>query len=72
MDDEEVRPHAEEAEEEDLIDQLRQMPVGVNDPHLIGDAGPTDVPPGTDPPSAEPPPTDPPSEADTSAEDAWG
>ena len=39
-------------EDEDLLDQLRDMPVGVNDPNIIGDAGPTDVPPGTDPPSA--------------------
>ena len=35
-----------------VLDQLRDMPVGVNDPNIIGDAGPTDVPPGTDPPSA--------------------
>jgi hypothetical protein len=26
--------------------------VGVNDPNIIGDAGPTDIPPGTDPPTA--------------------
>ena len=39
-------------EDDDLLDQLRDMPVGVNDPNIIGDAGPTDVPPGTDPPSA--------------------
>ena len=38
--------------EDDILDQLRDMPVGVNDPNIIGDAGPTDVPPGTDPPSA--------------------
>ncbi|MDQ3573903.1 MAG: hypothetical protein M3404_03140 [Actinomycetota bacterium] len=38
--------------EDDLLEQLRDMPVGVNDPNIIGDAGPTDVPPGTDPPSA--------------------
>ncbi len=35
-----------------LLEQLRDMPVGVNDPNIIGDAGPTDVPPGTDPPTA--------------------
>ncbi len=35
-----------------ILDQLRDMPVGVNDPNIIGDAGPTDVPPGTDPPTA--------------------
>ncbi len=38
--------------DDDLLDQLRDMPVGVNDPNIIGDAGPTDVPPGTDPPTA--------------------
>ena len=38
--------------DDDLLDQLREMPVGVNDPHIIGDAGPTDVPPGSDPPTA--------------------
>lgn len=38
--------------EEELLDQLREMPVGVNDPNIIGDAGPTDVPPGSDPPRA--------------------
>jgi hypothetical protein len=26
------------------------MPVGTRDPNIIGDAGPFDVPPGTDPP----------------------
>ena len=39
-------------DDEDLLDQLREMPVGTNDPNIIGDAGPTDVPPGTDPPRA--------------------
>ena len=38
--------------DEDLLDQLREMPVGVNDPNIIGDAGPTDIPPGSDPPTA--------------------
>lgn len=33
-----------------LIEQLRDMPVGTNDPNIIGDAGPLDVPPGSDPP----------------------
>jgi len=37
---------------EDILGQLRDMPVGVNDPNIIGDAGPTDIPPGTDPPTA--------------------
>jgi hypothetical protein len=42
-------------DEEDALDRLRDMPVGVNDPNIIGDAGPTDVPPGGDPPSPAPP-----------------
>ena len=33
-----------------VIDELREMPVGTNDPNIIGDAGPLDVPPGSDPP----------------------
>ena len=37
-------------EDEGLLDRLREMPVGTNDPNIIGDAGPTDVPPGSDPP----------------------
>ncbi len=37
---------------DDLLDQLRDMPVGVNDPNIIGAAGPTDIPPGSDPPTA--------------------
>ncbi len=41
-------------EDEGTLDRLRQMPVGVTDPNIIGDAGPTDIPPGTDPaPSGE-------------------
>lgn len=39
-----------EDEEEGVLDRLREMPVGTNDPNIIGDAGPTDVPPGSDPP----------------------
>ena len=35
---------------QDVIDELREMPVGTNDPNIIGDAGPLDVPPGSDPP----------------------
>ena len=44
-------PLRPENEDEGVLDQLRDMPVGVNDPNIIGDAGPTDVPPGTDPPA---------------------
>lgn len=32
------------------IDRLRKSPVGTNDPNIVGEAGPTDVPPGVDPP----------------------
>jgi hypothetical protein len=39
-----------EHEHENLLDELREMPVGTNDPNIIGDAGPLDVPPGSDPP----------------------
>lgn len=37
-------------DDESVLDRLREMPVGTNDPNIIGDAGPTDVPPGSDPP----------------------
>lgn len=36
---------------EGVLDRLRDMPVGTFDPNIVGDAGPTDVPPGTDPPA---------------------
>ena len=47
-----------------LVDRLRGTGVGVEDPNIIGDAGPTDVAPGRDPdgglfavdPDGEPPP----------------
>lgn len=32
-----------------LVDRLRGTGVGVEDPNIIGDAGPTDVAPGRDP-----------------------
>ena len=34
---------------ESLIDRLRGTGVGVEDPNIVGDVGPTDVPPGRDP-----------------------
>lgn len=37
-------------DKESLLDELRQMPVGTADPNIIGEAGPSDVPPGSDPP----------------------
>ncbi len=45
-------------EDEDALEALREMPVGVNDPNIIGDAGPTDVPPGPDPPRTPREPSD--------------
>ena len=51
MDDEaDLPPTADPEEEEGLLDRLRDMPVGTLDPNIIGDAGPTDIPPGSDPP----------------------
>lgn len=35
--------------EDDPIDRMRHSGVGVEDPHIVGDVGPTDVPPGADP-----------------------
>lgn len=34
--------------DESILDKLRGSPVGVNDPTVVGDAGPTDQPPGSD------------------------
>ena len=34
---------------DDLLDRLRGTGVGVEDPNIVGDAGPTDVAPGRDP-----------------------
>ena len=40
---------------ERLADKARGSGVGTEDPNIIGDAGPTDVPPGKDPDAAWPP-----------------
>ena len=42
---------AEPEGSEGLVDKLRNMGVGTEDPNIIGNAGPTDVAPGTDPPA---------------------
>ncbi len=34
---------------DDVLDRLRHTGVGVEDPNIVGDAGPTDVAPGRDP-----------------------
>ncbi|MCB1017279.1 MAG: hypothetical protein KDB10_19490 [Acidimicrobiales bacterium] len=36
-------------EDEDLLDQARGTGVGTEDPNIVGDAGPVDVPPGHGP-----------------------
>jgi len=36
-------------EDESLLDRLRGSGVGVEDPNIVGDVGPTDIPPGIDP-----------------------
>lgn len=45
-DERDERTEPSDDEDEGVLEQLREMPVGVNDPNIIGDAGPTDVPPG--------------------------
>lgn len=39
----------EAADGDDLLDRFRGTGVGVEDPNIVGDAGPTDVAPGRDP-----------------------
>jgi hypothetical protein len=41
-------PDQEDDKVEGFIDKLRHTGVGTEDPNIIGDAGPTDIPPGTD------------------------
>ena len=38
----------DEHEDETLLDRLRGTGVGVEDPNIVGDVGPTDIPPGRD------------------------
>jgi len=38
-----------ELDEEHGLDKMRGSGVGVEDPNIVGDVGPTDVPPGRDP-----------------------
>ena len=49
-DDDLVDDEAQEADdrEEGFLDKLRGTGVGTEDPGIVGDAGPTDIPPGTD------------------------
>lgn len=48
-----IPPADDEDHDGGLLDRLRDMPVGTLDPNIIGDAGPTDIPPGSDPPEIE-------------------
>ena len=38
----------EEQEDESVLDRMRDSGVGVEDPNIVGDAGPVDVAPGSD------------------------
>ena len=38
----------EQNEGASLLDRLRGTGVGVEDPNIVGDVGPTDIPPGSD------------------------
>jgi len=40
---------AVDLDDESPIEGMRHMPTGTNDPNIVGDVGPTDVPPGSDP-----------------------
>lgn len=44
-----VMPGDTAAGGDSVLDDLREMPVGTNDPNIVGNVGPVDVPPGTDP-----------------------
>lgn len=39
----------ERDDDQSLLDRLRGTGVGVEDPNIVGDVGPTDIPPGRDP-----------------------
>ena len=41
-------PETDDPEDEGFLDKLRGGGVGTEDPMIVGDAGPTDIPPGTD------------------------
>lgn len=41
---------------EKIVDKARGTGVGTEDPNIVGDVGPTDVPPGKDADSGRPPP----------------
>ncbi|CAN5144677.1 hypothetical protein BH24ACT1_BH24ACT1_08990 [soil metagenome] len=41
----------ERDQDEGFADKVRHSGVGVEDPNIVGDVGPTDIPPGSDPDS---------------------
>ena len=42
------KPVVDENKDESLLDRLRGTGVGVEDPNIVGDAGPVDVAPGSE------------------------
>jgi len=46
--DSEALDDGDEPREEGFLDRLRGGGVGTEDPMIVGDVGPTDIPPGTD------------------------
>ena len=43
-----MEPEEHEHDDESLLERLRDTGVGVEDPNIVGDAGPVDVAPGSD------------------------
>lgn len=43
----------EHEQDEGLADRARHSGVGVEDPNIVGDIGPTDIPPAPDPDSVD-------------------
>lgn len=48
---EDLPDDALEEHDEGFMDKARHSGVGVEDPNIVGDVGPTDIPPGADPDS---------------------
>lgn len=49
---EDVPDEVLEQQGEGFMDKARHTGVGVEDPNIVGDVGPTDIPPGADPDAA--------------------
>lgn len=43
------RGEGNERDDKDGLEPFRQVPVGTNDPNIVGEVGPYDIPPGSDP-----------------------